>query len=539
MKHVDESAPRPLAESVPRPADTTRARRRTALKAGGGALAAAWLTGCGPAGGDSGADGKASPPSTGTGAPSRTPSPSFSPVAADWPKLAAALHGSLVRPQDAAYGTDRRLYNTRFDNLRPAAIAYVTGADDIRRCLDFAHRTATAPVVRSGGHSYAGWSSGNGKLIIDVSRLKSIRLDGTTATVGAGAKLIDVYDTLGRQGRTIPAGSCPSVGVSGLALGGGHGVMSRSMGLTCDNLIGATLITADGTTHEVSADHEPDIFWALRGAGCGNFGVVTSLRFSTHPVPAVVTGYLTWPWSRAAAVVGAWQSWGPDQPDHIWSALHLDCAPGGSPTVSVPMLSTGSRADLAAAADRLADSAGAPASSVSLKPHTYLDATFSYAGCAGLSAAQCHLAPAGRLGRETYTARSDFYDTNLPAAGIEALLAQVQRLANTSGGGAGSIALTALGGAVNRVSPTATAFSHRGSRFLAQYLASDSLSATSWLDTTHSAMRRYASGGAYQNYTDPALTDWRTAYYGQNADRLTALKRTLDPQRLFDFPQAL
>jgi FAD/FMN-containing dehydrogenase len=515
-------------------------QRRAALRAGGGVLASAWLTGCGPGGGgdDKPAPTRAAGPTV-TGTATRSPAATPSPVKPDWSALGSSLHGSLVRPQDSAYATDRRLYNTRFDGLRPAGIAYVSSADDIRRCLDFAHRTATPLAIRSGGHSYAGWSSGNGKLIIDVSRLNAIRLDGTEATVGAGAKLIDVYATLGKRGRTIPAGSCPSVGVAGLTLGGGHGVMSRSMGLTCDNLIGATLITADGTTHEVSADNEPDVLWALRGAGCGNFGVVTSLRFGTHPVPDVVTGYLTWPWSRAADVVRAWQSWGPDQPDRIWSALHLDCDAGGSPTVSVPMLSTGSKADLAAAADRLAASVGAPASSVSLHLHTYLDATFSYAGCSGLSAAQCHLAPEGRLRRDTYTARSDFYDTDLPAGGISALLSQVQRLANASGGGTGSIALTALGGAVNRVAPTATAFSHRGSRFLAQYLASDGLSTTGWLDTTHGVMRRYASGGAYQNYTDPALTDWRTAYYGQNADRLTALKRTLDPQRLFDFPQAL
>ncbi|WP_433894620.1 FAD-binding protein [Streptomyces sp. CA-111067] len=518
-------------------------QRRAALKAGGGVLAAAWLTGCGPS--DSGDDAK----NTGSSSSPSTPSASSAPptsaptttahVPPDWTALGKTLDGTLVRPQDHDYAADRILYNTRYDNLRPAGIAYVTGADDIRGCLDFARRTGVPIAIRSGGHSYAGWSSGNGRLIIDVSKLNSVTLDGTTATVGAGAKLIDVYNTLGEKGRTVPGGSCPSVGISGLTLGGGHGVMSRSMGLTCDNLIAATLITADGATHEVSADAEPDIFWALRGAGCGNFGVVTSLRFRTHPVPDVVVGYLTWPWSRAADVIRGWQSWGPDQPDAIWSSLHLDCAPGGSPTVAVPMLSTGSRDDLAAAADRLADAADAPAGSVSLHPHSYLDATFSYAGCSGLTAAQCHLPPTGGLHRETYTARSDFYDTNLPAAGIQALLSQVQRLANQSGGGAGSIALTALGGAVNRVSPTATAFSHRGSRFLAQYLASDALSTTDWLDTTHASMRRYASGAAYQNYTDPTLTTWRTAYYGQNAPRLTTLKQTLDPSRLFTFPQAL
>jgi FAD/FMN-containing dehydrogenase len=525
--------------------------RRTALAAGASALAAGWLTGCGPAGpadpaapahptapADS-AQGKGGGRTTAPGpAASRTPS-----AAATGPAtlaaLAKALRGTLVRPQDAAYAVDRRLYNTRFDGLRPAAVAYATGADDVRRCLDFAHRTGTAPVVRSGGHSYAGWSSGDGKLVVDVSRMNSVRLDGTEAVIGAGAKLIDVYDTLGRRGRTIPAGSCPSVGVSGLTLGGGHGVMSRSMGLTCDNLVGATLVTADGTLHEVSAEREPDLFWALRGAGCGNFGVVTSLRFTTHPVPDVVTGYLTWPWHLAGEVVAAWQRWGPDQPDHIWSALHLDCDAGASPTVSVPMLSTGSRAGLAAACDRLASAVGASASSVSLHPHSYLDAMFSYAGCQGLTAAQCRPAPAGRTRRETYTARSDFYDADIPEAGISALLSRMEQLASHRPGGSGNVALTALGGAVNRVAPSATAFAHRRSRFLAQYLASDALSTTPWLDAAYAAMRPYASGAAYQNYTDPSLTDWRTAYYGPNAARLTALKHTLDPQRLFDFPQAL
>jgi FAD/FMN-containing dehydrogenase len=462
-------------------------------------------------------------------------------VKADWSALASMLDGDLVRPDDSAYAADHRLYNTRFDPLRPSGIAYVTGAGDIRTCLEFARRSAVTPVVRSGGHSYAGWSSGDGRLIIDVSRLNSIRLDGTTATIGAGAKLIDVYNTLGEQGRTVPGGSCPSVGISGLTLGGGHGVLSRSMGLTCDNLVGATLITADGSTHEVSADVEPDVFWALRGAGNGNFGVVTSLRFATHPAPStVVTGYLTWPWSRAAAVVRAWQVWGPGQPDHIWSALHLDCGAGGSPTVSVAMMSTGSQGDLAAAADALASAAGASASSVSLHTHDFVEAMFSYAGCSGMTAAECHLAPEGQLGRETYTARSDFYDANLPAAGVDALLDQASRLTGQHfSDGAGSIALTALGGAVNRPSPTATAFPHRASRFLAQYIASNALATTSWLDTTYAAMRRYASGGAYANYTDPALSDWRTAYYGQNAAKLATIKAALDPTRLFTFPQAL
>lgn len=515
--------------------------RRAALQAGtvagGVALAACSGSGHGSSSASPSSHGPApSPGTTGTTAAPVTP-----PREADWRALAKSLSGSLVRPQDAAYAAGHRLYNTRFDGLRPAALAYVAGDADIRACLDFARRTGTALAIRSGGHSYAGWSSGDKRLVIDVSRLDSIRVDGTGAAIGAGAKLIDVYATLARHGRTVPGGSCPSVGISGLTLGGGHGVLSRSLGLTCDSLTGATIVTADGRTREVAADREPDLFWALRGAGNGNFGVVTSLRFATHPAPAgVVTGYLTWPWSRAAAVIAAWQTWGPAQPDHIWSALHLDCTTGSAPTVAVPMLSTGSRSDLAAAADALAAASGSRPSLDSVHAHDFVEAMFAYAGCPGLSESDCHLAPEGTLGRETYTARSDFYDAGLPAAGIEALLSRISALAaRRPGGGKGSVLFTALGGAINRPSPTATAFPHRSSRILTQYIAADALAATGWLDDIHAAARRYASGGAYANYTDPTLPTWRTAYYGPNAPRLARIKSHYDPDRLFTFPQSL
>ncbi|MDF3292723.1 MULTISPECIES: FAD-dependent oxidoreductase [Streptomyces] len=466
--------------------------------------------------------------------------------APDWSALARGLHGKLIRPADADYDIGRRLYNTRFDGQRPAALAYIANTADIAECLAFARRTGVPVSIRNGGHSYAGWSSGNGRLVIDVSKLSAISVSGGAATIGAGAKLIDVYNTLGGHGVTIPAGSCPTVGVSGLTLGGGHGVTARAYGLTCDNLTGATLVTADGKTITADARTNADLFWALRGAGNGNFGVVTELRFRTHPAPACVTAYMTWPWSKATAAISAWQEWGPDQPDEIWSSLHLDCAAGGSPTLSVAAFSLGSYSDLQNAVDRLAQRIGGPARSVSLRRHTYLDAMNSYAGCTDRTPSQCHLpgrtpgrTPSGQLDRETYTARSDFYDRSLSAAGAAALVAQLERLRSASGGGAGSAALTALGGAVNRVAPGATAFVHRRSRFLAQYIASGPLSGTGWLDGAHRAMRPYASGAAYQNYIDPTLTDWRRAYYGSAADQLAAVKRKYDPNRLFDFPQAI
>lgn len=469
-------------------------------------------------------------------------------TAADWSALARDLDGPLVRPGDTDWKTARQLYNTRFDTLKPAAVAYVSHPEDIRTALAYARGHALRVAIRNGGHSYAGWSSGDGRLIIDVSKLNRVRASGNTAVVGAGAKLIDVYRALAAKGVTIPAGSCPTVGVSGLTLGGGHGVVSRAYGLTCDSLTRATLITADGKQLTADAREHTDLFWALRGAGNGNFGVVTELHFTTHPAPQGVSAYLSWPGSKAAAVVKAWQEWGPSQPDEIWSSLHLANAAGGNPTVSVAAFSLGTYGELKNAVDRLADRVGAPASSVSLKRRSYEESMEVYAGCSSFPTdAQCHLpgstpgrSPKGALGRETYAAASDFFDRSLSAAGIRTLLSQIRSVR----GGTGSIALTALGGAVNRVSPTSTAFVHRRSRMLAQYIAAwrpgtTGTTARDWLASAHKSMRPHASGAAYQNYTDPTLTNWRQAYYGDAAPRLKKLKNEYDPNRFFTYPQAL
>ncbi|MFJ9406551.1 FAD-binding oxidoreductase [Streptomyces sp. NPDC101393] len=537
-------------------------KRRTLLRTGGGlaATSVVWATGCDNTGGSKAASSQSATGGA-TGTAAANAGTATSPVGAAgakapktaWNALGKSLDGRLVQASDAAYATARRLYNTRYDTLKPSAIAYVKHPSDIAECLAFARRHDTPVAIRSGGHSYAGWSSGNGRLIVDVSALSTVGApSGGTTRIGAGAKLIDVYEGLAPHGVTVPGGSCPTVGISGLTLGGGHGVVSRAYGLTCDSLVGATLVTADGKTVDCDKAEHADLYWALRGAGNGNFGVVTELRFRTHPAPRAVMAYMTWPWAKAAKVLASWQKWGPVQADEIWSACHLDARPGGTPVVSVAAFSLGSYRELQNAVDKLADQSGGPgpATTVHLTPTGYLDAMESYAGCSSKSTAQCH-APgslpgqtgAGQLGRETYAARSHFYDRSLSATGIRTMMDQIESAGHK--GVNGNVALTALGGAINRVGRTDTAFVHRGSRFLAQYLASwpaggSAGSRTAWLDSFHSAMRRHASGAAYQNYTDPGLTDWKSAYYGPAAARLAKVKQTYDPQRLFStFPQAL
>ncbi|GAA4889035.1 FAD-binding oxidoreductase [Streptomyces coeruleoprunus] len=524
--------------------------RRRLLGAGVAAVSGAVLTGAAAVSSASSATG--APGAAGAGRSAGKAAPG-APRAADWAALARGLDGSLVRPGDRDYDAARTLFNPRFDGVRPAGVAYCAGPQDVRECLEFARRHKVPVAVRSGGHSYTGWSSGPG-LVVDVQRMASVALSGGTATIGAGAKLIDVYDRLTTKGRTVPAGSCPTVGVAGLALGGGIGVVSRAYGLTSDSLIGARIVTADGRARDVDARRDPDLFWALRGGGNAQFGVVTELRMRTHAAPECTTFFLSWPWARAAAVVREWQRWAPTAPDAIWANLHLAAPVGGRPgSVRVGGLALTSRTDLENRIDRLADAVGAAPRSASVRTRPFMDAMKVMGGVSGFTIAQAHQkgtlpgrTPQGRVARESYTARSDFYTRPIPADGIKALISRVEQLARLGGGGAGSIALDAMGGAVNRVRPGDTAFVHRDALFLAQYIISwpDQAAASTvarhraWLDGTYDVMRPWASGQAYQNYTDPALRDWRKAYYGANIGRLAEVKKAYDPGRLFRHPHS-
>jgi FAD/FMN-containing dehydrogenase len=477
------------------------------------------------------------------------------PTPADWTALAKDLAGTLVRPGESSYATAKLLFDPRFDGQAPAGIAYVKNAQDVSTCLAFVRKFGLPFAARSGGHSYAGWSGSSG-LIIDVSNLKTVAVSGTTAAVGAGTRLIDFYNGLAAKGRAVPGGSCPTVGIAGLTLGGGNGVTSRAYGLTCDNLESLQIVTANGAvlTATAEAAQHGDLFWACQGGGGGNFGVVTSFTFRTVPAPEPVLFSLSWPWSQAARVVAAWQAWAPHAPDAMWSNLHLAAAPGGkTPTVQVGGCYLGSDGDAANLLNQLYAKAGSSPSSHFLSyPQPFLTAMLAEAGCGSIGYQACHLpwyASGGKLSRQPQFAKSDYFTTPLSNSGISTLLAGIVALQRVAGGagGVGGIAFDALGGAVNRVAPGATAFVHRTALFGAQYTTGWTNGAGStginnqhtWLRKYWSSMRPYASGQAYQNYIDPDLTNWQQAYYGGNFARLAAVKAKYDPTRLFTFPQAI
>ncbi len=475
-----------------------------------------------------------------------------SPSPADWTALGRDLSGPLVRPGESSYTVSKRLFDPRFDSLHPAGIAYCRNPHDVATCLAFVRKFGIPVAARCGGHSYAGWSSGSG-LVIDVTRMSGVNVSGSTATVGAGTRLIDFYNGLAAHGRGVPGGSCPTVGIAGLALGGGIGVVSRAYGLTSDNVKALQIVTADGQVRTCNSSQNSDLFWACRGGGGGNFGVVTSFTFGTHPVGQIVLFFLSWPWSQAARVISAWQSWAPHAPDALWSNVHLAAAPGGSvPSIEVGGTFLGSLGAAAAQLEKLYAAAGSHPSSPFMETTSWLHAMLVEAGCASLTVNQCHLPtqnPAGKLARASEYAKSDFFTKPLSSHGIGTLLAGVESFQRAGGapGASGGIAFDALGGAVNRVPPGATAFVHRDALFQAQYTTTWPVGAAAaavarqhgWQQSFWQSMRPFASGQAYQNYVDPALTNWRQAYYGANLARLTQVKAKYDPNRVFRFPQAI
>ena len=532
-----------------------RAFLRLAAAAGGAGL----LSSCSRDSGTSAAAARASgTASTATadgaasGVRAAAPGAARSPSPADWTALGRDLSGPLVRPGDSSYPVSKRLFDPRFDSLHPAGIAYCRNPHDVATCLAFVRKFGIPVAARCGGHSYAGWSSGSG-LVIDVTRMSGVNVSGSTATVGAGTRLIDFYNGLAAHGRGVPGGSCPTVGIAGLTLGGGVGVVSRAYGLTSDNVKSLQIVTADGQVRTCNASQNSDLFWACRGGGGGNFGVVTSFTFGTHPVGQIVLFFLSWPWSQAARVISAWQSWAPHAPDALWSNVHLAAAPGGSvPSIQVGGTFLGSLGAAAAQLEKLYAAAGSHPSSPFMETTSWLHAMLVEAGCASLTVNQCHLPtqnPAGKLARASEYAKSDFFTKPLSSHGIGTLLAGVESFQRAGGapGASGGIAFDALGGAVNRVSPGATAFVHRNALFQAQYTTTWPVGAAGaavarqhgWQQSFWQSMRPFASGQAYQNYVDPALTNWRQAYYGANLARLTQVKAKYDPNRVFRFPQAI
>jgi FAD/FMN-containing dehydrogenase len=471
----------------------------------------------------------------------------------DWRSLARSLSGALLRPGDADYPSAGHLYNALCLS-DPTAIAQCASVSDVQRCLAFARRHGVELAVRAGGHSYGGYSSCAG-LVIDVSPLDGVGTAGgvakrggvngrAVASVGAGTVLIDVYSQLGSRGLLLPGGSCPTVGIAGLALGGGIGVFSRAYGLTCDRMAGVDVVTADGALRRCGPNQDADLFWACRGGGGGNFGVVTSFDFDVQPIPAAISLFtLEWPWDAAADVLDAWVRWIPQTPNELWANCQLySSGVAGGGLVKVTGVFAGSVSACTAALDPLTSAVGTATTYRFVGPEDYLTATMIEAGCEGKPLAQC-AAPV----QSPFAAKSSYINGPLPAQAINGLISSLSTLPTTLPGAGGGVVFDAYGGAINEIPPAQTAFVHRNAVACAQYsitfpsvspASSAKAAASAWLDDVQRLFLPVAQG-SYQNYIDPTLADWQQAYYGTNLARLRQVKRTYDPDDVFRFAQSI
>jgi FAD/FMN-containing dehydrogenase len=467
-------------------------------------------------------------------------------MAAEWAVLRAAIDGRLVLPDSSDYGVVRKPEMVRFHNVLPEAVVLCRSAADVSATIAFARQHRMQTTTRGGGHSVAGRSSTEG-VVIDVTPMNAVEVVDGVATVGAGVRLGTLYDALEPLGITIPAGSSHSVGIAGLTLGGGLGILGRKYGLTCDHLLRAEVVLADGHVIECDEHENEDLFWALRGAGCGNFGVVTTLVFRTVPAPPATIFHLVWPFTHASQLIQAWQDWAPAGPDELDATLRLSASGDGDrpPLVDLFGAVVGSDADATELLHELIAGAGADPASASLRHVPYREAK-RYLDGVGPADDWPEVAPPPPPSQANHLfTKSEFLRRPLPRETIAALVENLPR--RLAGGQSCEVTFTPWAGAYNRVRPDATAFVHREELFLVQHLliVDPDVEATSggslqhWVTRSWALVHPWASGGVYPNFPDPDLQDWAHAYYGENHDRLLRVKAKYDPDGFFRFHQSL
>jgi FAD binding domain/Berberine and berberine like len=448
-----------------------------------------------------------------------------------WRDLTAALQGEVVLPDSPRYDEVRKPQIPRFHDVRPQAVVRCRTPEDVVEAVAFAHRSGIEVAVRSGGHDFAGRSSGPG-MVLDLTPMQSLEVSDGLATVGPGFRLGDLYAALAQHEVTIPGGCGATVGIGGQALGGGLGLLGRSRGLTSDQLVAAEVVLADGRVVECDEQRHEDLFWALRGAGAHGLGVVTRLTLRTVAEPAATSFHLKWPHELASALVGAWQEWSPTGPDELAASLLVTVGgeAGADPVVHLFGSMIGSEIETAALLDEFASVTGAYPSS-SERAHMRYGSLKNY------------LADRGPGDQEDEHGRpymkSEFFRRPLPAGAVEALVELFVR--GRRPGEARKLDFMPWGGAYNRVPAHATAFPHREELFLLEHSvvvpagfdAAATEAARAWLSDSWELVHPSGSGGAYANFPDTDLPDEHRAYWGGNLERVRRVKEKYDPERVF------
>lgn len=437
------------------------------------------------------------------------------------------LRGRLIQPNDAGYDEARKIWNAMIDK-KPGMIVHCAGVADVMASVAFARDHELLLAIRGGGHNIAGSALCDGGLVIDLSGMRSVRIDPDLrrAWVEGGATLADVDHEAQAFGLATPLGINSTTGVGGLTLGGGFGWLSRTLGLAVDNLVSADIITADARRVKVSASNEPDLFWAIRGGG-GNFGVVTSFEFQLHPVgPQITAGLIVYPFEQARQVLTQYRDYVNRMPAElaVWGVLRkapplpfLPASVHGENVVVLAVFSPLKQDDIMGPIEPLRAFGQAVGEHLGAMPYTAWEQAFD---------------PLLTPGARNYWKSHNL--TQLSDDAVDTLI----RYAGTLPSPQCEIFLGLLGGKASEPAPDATAYPHRDALYAMNVHArwsepSDDEACISWSRELFSAMAPHAAGSVYINFMTQEEGARISEAYGANYERLAQIKKRYDPHNLF------
>jgi FAD/FMN-containing dehydrogenase len=436
-------------------------------------------------------------------------------------KLQKQVRGELLRPSDGGYDAARRVWNGMV-NKHPAFIVRCAGAADVIDSVNFA-RTNNLPIsVRGGGHNVAGSAVCDGGIMLDLSRMKSIRVDSVSRTARAEPGVIWAEFDHETQafGLATTGGTCSQTGIAGVTLGGGEGWLMRKYGLTMDNLLSVDLVTADGKLRKADASENTDLFFGVRGAQ-SNFGVATSLEYRLHPVSTVLAGVVLQPLERAKDVLKLYSEFNREAPEEMSAWAYLMTSSDGRSVVAVAVCYIGS-VEQGEKVVRPLKKFGPPMADM-IQPMPYLKAQSMGAGTF----------PPGRLNYWKSNMLREFSED-----AMDRLIGSFRQVTSRDS----MVLISQLGGAVKSLGKDGTAVNFRTSLYNLVIMSEWSSSSESekhirWTDELWNAMQPFSSGGVSVNALGNEGEERVKAAYGTNYERLVSLKSKYDPTNLFRFNQ--
>lgn len=451
----------------------------------------------------------------------------------DWKYLDNQLMGEVLLPNGSAiWNSFTTSYALQYGKIVPKAVVRCVNEKDVSTAIKWARERELPLVTRSGGHSYAGFSSTYG-LLLDLSMMTDISIDLSKglATVAGGARNRNVYATLRDPNLSITHGRCKAVGVGGLVLGGGIGFNMRYNGLTCDSLVETTMVTAEGEIIKCSDTENKELFWAIRGAGGGNFGVHTSFVFKPFPVKTVTRFNLFWD-SRAINILMKLQEVLLTAPNELGAKVSVEAVPTRKPknTIRVRLLGQlrGSKQEIEAILKPVTDIL-TPNGLGTMIEEPYWDA-------------QEFLSENGEP--EYVQERCRFAFEPISEAGYYAILSNLEDWPKNSGYAMWKYFLT--GGAIDKIPKEATAFWARGVKMITSIdigwdpkVDKNIPENLTWIDRFHDQMELYTSKHCFINFIDRRQKNHLDAYYGPHLERLKQVKRIVDPTNFFNFPMGI